>query len=210
VVVLRAAHIPPHDRIPEQTAIALKAIFGWYELSDGRCRYKIFGDIFGLAFGVGARENFPAHDAEQAFLSGIEHAGSRVPGGRRIANHGGKPYSVGRRKQPRRHDVRARCAFGNCDDNRLAHPRRLLTQRHAAHPRINGQFLLVDGEERQVHPLERAIPDGFRRQVYTSDAHDRLGVGGRADDVGGGDDEALSQIDAIAGPRLRWVLQDVD
>ena len=33
-------------------AISLKAIFSWYEGADSRCRHKIFGDIFFLAFGV--------------------------------------------------------------------------------------------------------------------------------------------------------------
>jgi hypothetical protein len=72
-----------------ERAIPLKAILGWYELGNGRRRHEIFGDIFGLAFGGGARLNFPAHDAEQAFLSGIEHTGSGIPGGRHIADHGG-------------------------------------------------------------------------------------------------------------------------
>src|SRR5262249_61834682 len=56
----------------------LKAILSWYEGADSRCRHEIFGDIFFLAFFIcagRADEDFPAHDAEQAFLPGIEHAG---------------------------------------------------------------------------------------------------------------------------------------
>jgi hypothetical protein len=42
-----------------------------------RCRDKIFGDIFVLVFGssaAGGLVNFQAYNAEQSFLSGIEHA----------------------------------------------------------------------------------------------------------------------------------------
>src|SRR5262249_56201491 len=60
----------------------LKAILSWYEGADRRCRDKIFGDIFFLAFGIFAvrrHEDFSAHDAEQAFVPGIEHPPPRIP-----------------------------------------------------------------------------------------------------------------------------------
>ena len=38
-------------------------------------------------------------------------------------------------------------------------PRFVFTERHAAHLQINGQFLLVDGEQRQIHSLDIAFPD---------------------------------------------------
>ena len=78
----------------------------------------------------------------------------------------------------RRHDMRARRSFGNRDDDRLAGPRAFFTQRHAAHLQINGQFLLVNGEQRQIHSLEIAFPDGMRGQVHAGDAHARLGASG--------------------------------
>src|SRR5262249_4143379 len=58
-------------------ASPLEAILSWYEGADRRCRHEIFRDIFLLAFFVcvgRANEDFPAHDAEQAFLPGVEHA----------------------------------------------------------------------------------------------------------------------------------------
>jgi len=54
----------------------LKAMLGWYEGADDRCRDEIFGDIFMLAFGSSAARglvDFQAYDAEQAFLPGVEH-----------------------------------------------------------------------------------------------------------------------------------------
>jgi hypothetical protein len=51
----------------------------WYEGADRGCRHKIFGDIFFfdcVSSAGRAHGDFPAHDPEQAFLSGIEHAGS--------------------------------------------------------------------------------------------------------------------------------------
>jgi hypothetical protein len=57
----------------------LKAILSWYEGADRRCRHEIFGDIFLLTFRIFTVRrdvDFPAHDAEQAFISGIEHARS--------------------------------------------------------------------------------------------------------------------------------------
>ena len=63
----------------KQVHLLLKAIVSWYEGANFRCRYKIFGDIFFLAFGISTvwpLEDFPAHDAEQTFDPGIEHARS--------------------------------------------------------------------------------------------------------------------------------------
>jgi len=65
-----------HD-VSKRLKPPLKAILSWYEGADNRCRHEIFGDIFLLAFFVcvgRANEDFPAHDAEQAFLPGVEHA----------------------------------------------------------------------------------------------------------------------------------------
>src|SRR5262249_9791830 len=56
----------------------LKTILSWYESADRRCRREIFGAVFLVAFGiwsVRSHSDFPAHDAEQAFLSGVEYAG---------------------------------------------------------------------------------------------------------------------------------------
>ena len=60
-------------------ASRLKTILSWYEGADSRCRHEIFGDIFGLALGVGTRDNFPAHDAEQAFLFSINTPDPEFP-----------------------------------------------------------------------------------------------------------------------------------
>jgi hypothetical protein len=71
--------------------------------------------IFFLAGGictVRAHGDFSADDAEQAFVSGIEYARARIPCGRNIADHRGKPLSDILRKQPRRHDPRLRRASG--------------------------------------------------------------------------------------------------
>jgi hypothetical protein len=57
----------------------LKAILPWYKDADSRCRHEIFGDIFFLALGISTvwpHEEFPADNAEQAFVPSIEHAGS--------------------------------------------------------------------------------------------------------------------------------------
>src|SRR5437588_13105524 len=43
-----------------------------------------------------------------------------------------------------RQNARARRTFGNCDDNRLAGPRKFFTERHAAHLHLNGQFCLFN------------------------------------------------------------------
>jgi hypothetical protein len=67
----------------ERLKSPLKVILSWYERANGRCRHEIFGDIFWLAFGIcGVRphDDFPAHD--EAFCSGIEHAGTGISGGR--------------------------------------------------------------------------------------------------------------------------------
>jgi hypothetical protein len=59
----------------ERATSALEAILRRYEGPDDRRRDKIFGDIFLLAFGsstVRSHGDFPAYDAEQAFLSGVK------------------------------------------------------------------------------------------------------------------------------------------
>jgi len=59
------------------TSPTLEAILRWYEGPDYRCRDKIFGNIILLVFGNSAARgliDFQAYDAEQTFLSGIEHA----------------------------------------------------------------------------------------------------------------------------------------
>jgi len=59
--------------------LLLKAILTWYKDAYSRCRHEIFGDIFFLAFGISTvwpHEEFPADNAEQAFVPSIEHAGS--------------------------------------------------------------------------------------------------------------------------------------
>jgi hypothetical protein len=53
---------------------------------------------------------------------------------------------------------------------------RAFHQRHAAHLQIDGQFLLVNGEQRQIYVLDIALPDGTRGQVHVRDAHVRLGA----------------------------------
>jgi len=59
--------------------LLLKAILTWYKDAYSRCWHEIFGDIFFLAFGISTvwpHEEFPADNAEQAFVPSIEHAGS--------------------------------------------------------------------------------------------------------------------------------------
>jgi hypothetical protein len=59
--------------------LLLKAILIWYKDADSRCRHEIFGNIFFLTFGISTvwpHEEFPADDAEQAFVANIEHPGS--------------------------------------------------------------------------------------------------------------------------------------
>jgi hypothetical protein len=83
----------------------LRAILRWYEVADSGRRHKIFGNILCLAFcicAVRANGEFPAHDTEQAFVSGIEHARPRIPSGRNIADHCGKSPSNVKGKQLRR------------------------------------------------------------------------------------------------------------
>jgi hypothetical protein len=63
--------------LPSARIASLKPVLGWNKGPDDRCRDKIFGDIFVLVFGssaAGGLVNFQAYNAEQAFLSGIEHA----------------------------------------------------------------------------------------------------------------------------------------
>src|SRR5262245_4976580 len=72
---------------------SLEPVLTWYESANGRCRDEIFGDIFLFAFAtcrVRSHGDFPTHNAEQAFLSGIEHAGSGISGGRDVLDHRGK------------------------------------------------------------------------------------------------------------------------
>src|SRR5262245_13230434 len=62
----------------------LKTILSWYEGADRRCRHEIFGDVSFLTFGIFAvrrHVDFPAHDAEQAFLPDVEHARPRIASG---------------------------------------------------------------------------------------------------------------------------------
>ncbi len=66
-------------------------------------------------------------------------------------------------------------------------PRIVFTQRHAAHLQTNGQFLLINGEERQIHSADIAFPDGLCGQVHASDAHGWLGASDGRDNMGGGD-----------------------
>src|SRR5262245_55511631 len=69
-------HVWPSWRRGRMTS-RLKTILSWYEGADSRSRHEIFGDIFLLAVFISAGradEDFPAHDAEQAFLPGVEHA----------------------------------------------------------------------------------------------------------------------------------------
>ena len=75
-------------------------------------------------------------------------------------------------------DMRARRAFRNRDDDRFARPRVVVTQRHAAHPQIDRELLLVHGQERQIHSLDIAFPNGGRGQLHASDVDARFGVGG--------------------------------
>ena len=55
---------------------------------------------------------------------------------------------------------------------------------------IDRQFLLVNGEQRQIHMLEIAFSDGTRRQIHAGDAHVRLGASGGADDMGSCENQA--------------------
>ena len=61
-----------------ERAAPLEALVGWYKGANDRRRHEIFGDIFLLTSGIAVRADLdlPAHDPEQAFASGVEHAGS--------------------------------------------------------------------------------------------------------------------------------------
>jgi hypothetical protein len=62
--------------LPSTRSVPLKTVMRWNKGPDDRCRDKIFGDIFVLAFGsfVARRlVDFQAYDAEQAFLPGVEY-----------------------------------------------------------------------------------------------------------------------------------------
>jgi hypothetical protein len=58
--------------------------------------------------------------------------------------------------------------------------------------------------------MERAFLDRSRGQVETSDLHAWIGANGPADNVGGSDYQASSQIYALASRRFRWMPDDVD
>jgi hypothetical protein len=63
--------------LPSTRSVPLKTVLRWNKGSDDRCRDKIFGDIFMLVLGssaAGGLVEFQAYNAEQAFLSGVEHA----------------------------------------------------------------------------------------------------------------------------------------
>src|SRR5262245_63216106 len=58
--------------------------------------------------------------------------------------------------------------------------------------------------------MVRAFLYSCRGQVQTSDLHAWIGAKGPADNVGGSDDQALTQIYALASPRFGWMPYDVD
>src|SRR5262249_42916748 len=106
--------------------------------------------------------------------------------------------------------MRARRSFGNRDDDRFPRPRLVVTQRHAAHPQIDRELLLVYGKERQIHSLEIALPNGGRGQLHASGVHTRRSTSDGRDSMGGGENETVGQIYAPSGSPRRWVLPDVD
>jgi hypothetical protein len=71
---------------------SLKAILGWHKGANGGCGHKIFGDIlFASAIcAVPGHMDFPAHNAEQAFVIWIKNTRSRVSGRRHIGDESGK------------------------------------------------------------------------------------------------------------------------
>src|SRR6516225_6362777 len=86
-----------------------KAVVGWYEGPNSRCRHKIFGDIFFPASGISTvclLEDFLADDAKQAFVIWIEDRGTRVSGCGHISDQGRKLISPREWQYLRRHDVR--------------------------------------------------------------------------------------------------------
>jgi hypothetical protein len=48
-------------------------------------------------------------------------------------------------------------------------------------------LLLVYRQERQIHSLEIALPNGGRGHLHASDVHARFGLSHRADNMGGGE-----------------------
>jgi hypothetical protein len=82
--------------------------------------------------------------------------------------------------------MRARRPFGNRDDDRFTGPGIVFTQRHAPHLQINGHFLLINGEERQIHSVDIAFPDGSGKSFHAGGANAGLGARHGGDDMGCG------------------------
>jgi hypothetical protein len=206
---MRRQTVPERDYLP-----TLEAILSRYKGPDDRCRHKIFGDILSLVLWSSAARGlgyFQAYDAKQTLLSGVEHARPGIASARDIANHRRKSRLKMSGKQRRQHNVRARRSFGHRDDDRLSWPWAVLAEGHTAHLQINRQLVLVDGEERQIHAVEIALPYGLCGQIHAGNEHVGLGVSDRRDNMGGGDDEALTQVyPPSRSPRLWRVLPDVD
>jgi hypothetical protein len=102
--------------------------------------------------------------------------------------------------------MRARRRFGNRDDDRFAGPRVFFHIAHAAH--LDRQ---QSARQWRAASEPRSLPDDLCGQVHTRHEHARPGASNRADDMGGGENQALSQIYAASGsPRLWRVLPDVD
>src|SRR6516162_5887347 len=117
----------------EQMTSPLKAVVGWYEGPNSRCRHKIFGDIFFPASGISTvclLEDFLADDAKQAFVIWIEDPGTGVSGCGHISDQGRKLISPREWQYLRRDDVRLCGMPGIHNDDWISWPRWRFTQLH--------------------------------------------------------------------------------
>ena len=122
---------------------------------------KYFAISFSLASCYcqhGSDEDFPTHYPEQALAVGIEHARAGIASGRNILDHSRKFCPNISWKQAGRHDGRARYAFWGSNDYHLARLWRNLAERHAAKLQADGEFVLINSKERQVHLFVRDFP----------------------------------------------------
>src|SRR6266700_3224379 len=190
--------------------------FRRYELGYCGCGHKVFGDINGPAdrmpvlFFDLIPPYLSADDAEQAFLARVEDARSGIPGSGDVADRRLRLGRQAGRKQIGRDDLRSPRSLRIHDDDVLADPRGILTQRQTAQPHPDRKLPLVHGEERQVHVVEVAILENSGRELLAADLHSGVSPETETRHMSGRNDNPVAQVDALAGPGLLRSPVDVD
>src|SRR5436190_7597070 len=106
--------------------------------------------------------------------------------------------------------MRAHSAFGNDNDHRLSRPRSVFAHRHSAHADADRDLTFVECQEREINPLEVTLFDSTRGEIKAGYLDARFCAVDPADNVRGGNDKTIAQVNAVARPRLWRILDDVD